>query len=49
MPNSMAESTGEPETNLSVSQQQEQSDALDDEVIADYVLDINYEPDGVRT
>ena len=36
----------EPETNTNVHQQEEQTDAAEGEVIADYNLDVDYKPEG---
>ena len=38
--------TEKPETNISVPQQEEQTNATGGEVIADYDPDVDYEPDG---
>ena len=39
-------SAEEPETNISVPQQEEHRDAREGDIIADYDLDIYYEPEG---
>ena len=36
----------EPETNPSFPQQEEQTDAVEGKIIADYKLDVGYEPEG---
>ena len=38
--------TEEPETNVSIAQQQEQRDAREGKVIADYDLDVDYKSEG---
>ena len=38
--------TEEPETNTNVSQQEEQTDASEGEVVADYDPDVDYKPEG---
>ena len=43
---SQPEGAGEPETNTSVTQQEEQADTIDGKAIADYMLDIDYKPEG---
>ena len=43
MPWSQQEDAEEPETNLSVPQQEEQPDAAEGEIIADYNPDVDYE------
>ena len=42
---SQPEDAEETETNLSVPQQEEQADATEGKVIADYGLDVDYEPE----
>ena len=40
------EGTEEPQTNISIPQQERQLDAAEGKVVADYELDINYESEG---
>ena len=46
MPWSQQEGTGEPETNVSVPQQVGQADTARGKDIVDYILDLDYKPDG---
>ena len=43
---SQPEGAEEPQTNISVSQQEEQTNAAEGKVIADYEPDVDYKPEG---